>query len=159
MKEYADGIIDSIELPFNSRMTEIFQSSDLNEIVNEMFAHMRTQIENPALRDNGFRFNEILFLNVNLHQLNLTGGRSHLPLPDWIATKTAVINPKNEDNECFKWAVTAALHHEEVKSHPERLSNIKQYVNNYNWSGLKFPVAINKIGKFKKKTMTFPFTY
>ena len=37
----------------------------------------------------------------------------------------AVINPKNEnDEECFKWAVTAALHHEEIKSHPERISNI-----------------------------------
>ena len=26
-------------LPFSSRMTEIFQDSDLNEIVNEMFTH------------------------------------------------------------------------------------------------------------------------
>ena len=39
---------DRVRLPFNSKMTEIFQSSDLNEIVNEMFAHMKTQIENPA---------------------------------------------------------------------------------------------------------------
>ena len=62
-----------------------------------------------------------------------------------------VINPKNEnDEECFKWAVTVALHHEEIKSHPERISNIMRYTNNYNWSGLKFPVAINDIGKFEK---------
>ena len=27
-----------------------------------------------------------------------------------------------------------------------------------NWSGLKFPVAVNKISEFEK-TMTFPFTY
>ena len=36
IKEYADGIIDRERLPFNSRMTEIFQGSDWNEIVNEM---------------------------------------------------------------------------------------------------------------------------
>ena len=56
----------------------------------------------------------------------------------------------NESNECFKWAVTVSLHHEEIKLHPERLSNIRKYVNNYNLSRLKFPVAINKIGEFEK---------
>ena len=61
------------------------------------------------------------------------------------------INPKNEnDEECFKWAVTAALHYKEIKSHPERVSNIVGYTNNYNWSRLKFPVAIKKISKFEK---------
>ena len=79
MKEYADGIIDRVRLPFNSRMMEIFEGSGLDEIVNEVFAHMKTQIENPALRDSGFRFDEILFLDVNFHQMNLTRGSSYLP--------------------------------------------------------------------------------
>ena len=47
--EYEDGIIDRIRLPFNSRMTDIFQSNDLNEIIEEMFTHIKTQIEHPAL--------------------------------------------------------------------------------------------------------------
>ena len=65
--------------------------------------------------------------------------------------KKVVINPKNEnDEECFKWAVTAALHHGDIKSHPERVSNIVGYANNYNWSRLEFPVAINKINEFEK---------
>ena len=46
--EYEDGIIDRVRLPFNSRMTDIFQGSDLNEIINEMFAHIKTRIENPT---------------------------------------------------------------------------------------------------------------
>ena len=139
------------ELPFNSRMMEIFQGSDLNEKVNEMFTHMKTQIENPALTDSKFVFDEVLLLEVSFYQLNLTRGSSYIPLPDLIASKKAVINPKNEnDEECFKWAVIAALHHKEIKSHPECISNIKRYTNNYNWSGLEYPVAINKINEFKK---------
>ena len=63
---------DRAELPFNSRMMGIFQGSDFNEIVIEMFAHMRTQIENPALTNSRFIFDEVLFLDVNFHQLNLT---------------------------------------------------------------------------------------
>ena len=62
-----------------------------------------------------------------------------------------MINPKNvNDEECFKWAVIAALNHKEIKSHPERISNIKRYTNNYNWSGLEYPVAINKISELEK---------
>ena len=64
--------VDRVRLPFNSRMTEIFQGSDLNEIVNEMLAHMKTQIENPALTNSRFRLNEVPFLDANFYQLNLT---------------------------------------------------------------------------------------
>ena len=76
--------VDRVRLPFNSRMKEIFRGSDLNEIVNEMFAHIKTQIEDPALEHSEFIFNEVLFLSINFHQLNLARGRSYIPLPDWI---------------------------------------------------------------------------
>ena len=142
---------DRVDKAFNSRMTEIFQGGDLNEIVNKMIAHMKTQIENPALTNSRFVFNEVLFLDVSFYQLNLTGGSSYIPLPSWIASKMVVINPKSEkDEECLKWAVTTALHHKEIKSHPECITNIKRYANNYSWSGLEFLVAINKINEFEK---------
>ena len=31
------------------------------------------------------------------------------------------------------------------------MSNFKRFANNYNWSGLEYPVAINKINEFEKK--------
>ena len=70
--------VDRVEKAFNSRMTEIFQGSDLNEIVNEMLAHMNMQIENPALANSRFVFNEVLFLDLNFHLLNLTRGSSYI---------------------------------------------------------------------------------
>ena len=70
--------VNRAELPFNSRMTEIFQGSDLNEVVNEMFAHMKTKIENPALTNDRFVFDEVLFLGVSFYQLNLTRGSSYM---------------------------------------------------------------------------------
>ena len=47
-----------VELAFNSRMTNVYNLSDLDEIVNEMIAHMKEQIENPALL-NRFVFDEV----------------------------------------------------------------------------------------------------
>ena len=75
--------IDRTELAFNSGMMEVHQGSDLDEMVHGMIAHMKTQIENPALANSRFRFDELLFLDVNFHRLNLTRGSSYLPLPDW----------------------------------------------------------------------------
>ena len=88
IQEFDDVVeLNRAELVFNSRMMEVHQGSDLDEMVNGMITHMRMQIENPALLNSRFRFNEVLFLDANFHQLNLTRGSSYLPLPDWIAKK------------------------------------------------------------------------
>ena len=44
------------------------QGSDLEQIVDEMIAHMKTQIENPVLLNSRFKFDEVLFLNTNFHR-------------------------------------------------------------------------------------------
>ena len=62
--------------------------------------------------------------------------------------KKAIINPHNDDKECFKWAVIAAS---EIGKDLQRVSNLKKFENKYNWSGLEFPVTINKISIFEKK--------
>ena len=61
-----------------------------------------------------------------------------------------MINPRNKDKGCFKWAVIGTLHHEDFKHHPERISLLRSYEKQYNWKGLKFPVSIKKIDKFEK---------
>ena len=85
---------ERIELVYNSRMMDLHRGSDLDQLVDEMFAHMMTQIENPALSNSRFIFDEILFLDVNFHLLNLMRGSSYLPLPEWLVNKKAIINPK-----------------------------------------------------------------
>ena len=126
-------------------MTSVYRRSDLGQIVSSM----KFQFENPSLLNSRFRCDEVLFLDINFHQLNLTGGSSYLPLPDWIEKKKAIINPHNNDEECFKWAVITASELPNVKSHPERMSNLTKFSNNYDWSGLKFPVSIKDIGVFE----------
>ena len=93
---------DLVELVFNSLMTNIYNLNDIEGIVLEMINSMKYQIENPALLNSRFIFEEVLYMDKNIHQLNLTRGSSYLPLPDRLAHKKAIINPKNEDQECFK---------------------------------------------------------
>ena len=131
---------EKVELAFNSLMMSVYRGIDLGQIVNEMIANMKFQIENPALLNSRFRFDEVLYLDINFHQINLTRGSFYLPLPDWIEKKKAIINPQNNDEECFKWAVIVELEFPNIKSHPEKISNLTKFFNNYDWSGLEFPV-------------------
>ena len=65
---------ERVELAFNSLMMNIYRGSDLGQIVNEMIANMKFQIENPALLNSRFAFDEVLHLDANFYQLNLTRG-------------------------------------------------------------------------------------
>ena len=36
--------------------------------------------------------------------------------PDWIVSKKATINPKNDkDNKCFQWAIISGLNYNRIK--------------------------------------------
>ena len=130
-------------------MMSVYRGSEPDQIVDKMIANMKFQIEDPARLNSRFVFDEFLYLDVNFHQLNLMRGSSYLPLPDWLARKKAIINPHNDDEECFKWSVFTA---ENVgMKDPQRVSNLRKFTDNYDWSGLEFPVSIKDIGKFETR--------
>ena len=142
---------ERVELAFNSLMESVYQGNNLDQIVDGMIANMKFQIENPVLLNSRLVFDEVLYLDVNFHQLNLTRGSSYLPLPGLKAKREAMINPQNGDEECFKWAIITADKWMDIDSHPERVSNLREFSDNYDWSGLEFPVELKQIGKFEAK--------
>ena len=140
---------ERVELAFNSLMTIVYRKSEMDQIVDRMITNMEFQIENPVLLNSRFVFDEFLYLDVNFHQLNLMRGSSYLPLQDWLVSKKAIVNPHNDNEECFKWLVITT---ENVgMKDPQRVSNLRKFTDNYDWSGLEFPVSIKDIGKFETR--------
>ena len=68
--------------------------------------------------------------------------------------KSATINSKNNDNECFQYSITVALNHQNIGNHPERISNIKPFIDQYNWEGIDFPSRIKDWKKFERNNKT-----
>ena len=56
-----------------------------------------------------------------------------------INPKKATINPKNNDDKCFQYALTVALSYKQIKSQPERTSKIKPFIDQYNCKEINFP--------------------
>ena len=75
--------------------------------------------------------------------------------------KRATITPKNKDNKCFQYSITAALNHQNIENHPERISNIKPFIDQYNWEGIDFPSGIKDWKKFERinKTIALNILY
>ena len=147
--------VEQVSLAFNSRMMTVYSLNDKNEIVTAMIEHMAQQIENPALRNSKFVFDRVLHMDIDFHRLNLTRGSSYVPLPDWLTKKKAIINPKNSDMECFKWAVIyikyiSAMNWEEIGNNPERVSKLRRYEGDFDWSDTEFPVSFRDINKFER---------
>ena len=39
----------------------------------------------------------------------------------------------------FQYAIIAAFNHKQIKSYTERISNLKPFINQYDWKGINFP--------------------
>ena len=57
----------------------------------------------------------------NFNKISFSRGRSYIDSPKWLKNKNATINPKNNDDKCFQYALTIALNYEQIKK------NIKEY--------------------------------
>jgi len=88
---------------FNSKMTDVFQGSNVEDQLHRMFVHLKTQVKHPPLPKSGFTLDHIM----HLHKLVLTRGSSYIELPKWIANKKVVINPQT----LMKSALNELLQH------------------------------------------------
>ena len=59
-------------MSFNSLMIEFFEGSDINDLIQRMFAYIKTQVENPQMPESGFTLDQIMHLHINFHRLTLT---------------------------------------------------------------------------------------
>ena len=75
----------------------------------------------------------------DFNKITLSRGGSYIDFPKWLKNKKATINPKNNDDKCFQYALTAALNYEQIKTHSERISKIKSFIDLYNWKEKDFP--------------------
>ena len=42
------------------------------------------------------------------------------------------------------------MNHQKIENHPERISNIKPFIDHYNWKGIDFPAGIKEWKKFEQ---------
>ena len=137
-----------VEADFHSDIEINIAEKDKNKLLDKMIARIEEVLANFQQSGSNWVFQEIIRLEIHFANWQPLGGSTFIPLPAKIKNKKAVINPKNEDNQCFKWCVVRALN--PVKKNSERITKelIKQ-AKSLKWNGLKFPVDLKQIKIFE----------
>ena len=91
------------------------------------------------MRGSDFEFDGVKFLYYDFNKTSIIRGGSYIDSPKWLKDKKSTINPKNNDNKCFQYAVTLALNLDRIKKNHQRISKIKPFIEKYNWKNIDFP--------------------
>ena len=69
-----------------------------------------------SLKGSEFIFDSVISLYYHLQKTSLKRtGSSYIDFPKWLENKKATTNPKNNDNNCFQYALTVALNYQNIK--------------------------------------------
>ena len=113
---------------------EIIIGSETYDIIDELFVSFLQGYPKgleESMKGSEFRFDSVDLLYYHLHKINLKRGESYIDSPKWLKNKGATINPKNKDNECFKYSITVALNHQKIEKNSQRISKIMPFIGQY----------------------------
>ena len=140
-----------------SDTVEIMIGSKTNEIIEELFESLLQRYQKgleEKMRGSEFVFDNADSLYYKLHNISLNRGGSYTDSPEWLKNKKATINPKNNDDKCFRYALTAALNHEKIKKDTQRITKIKPFIDQKNWKEIDFHPIKKDWNEFEKNNKT-----
>ena len=103
------------------------------------------------MKGSSYIFERVDLLEYHLHKISLNRGSSYIESLEWIKHRKVIINPKNtNDNNCFQYAIIAALNYQNINHNPERMSKLKPFIDNYNWDNIDFSAGHKDYSAFEK---------
>ena len=115
----------------------IMMGDETDEIIKELFESLLQRYQEglkESMKGSEFVFDSVDLLEHKLKKIGLNRGGPYLDSPKWLKHKKATMNPKNNDDKCFQYALTIALNYQ----------NIKKILKEYQTLN---PLLINMIGK------------
>ena len=120
----------------------------LNNFFKSLVKKYEENLQNK-MRGSEFEFDDVNFLYYDFNKTSINRGGSDIDSPKWLKDKKSTINPKNNDDKCFQYAVTLALNLDKIKKDPQRVSKIKSFIEKYNLGDLDFPSTSKDWKKFE----------
>ena len=131
---------------------EIMFGDDNDDIIEQLFESLLQKYEENLqnkMRGSEFEFDGVNFLHYDFNKTSINRGGPYTDSPKWLKDKKSTINPKNNDDKCFQYAVTLALNLDKIKKDPQRISKIKPFIEKYNWKDIDFPSTSKDWKKFE----------
>ena len=154
-----DGFTAIKPFAFHSKGNKIIlESTDLYEIYDEIIDEIEEEIQKTQdAEGSGWVFVEVENLTLHTSKWNPINAGSYIDLPEALKNKKAIINMKNQDEECFKWCVLRALYPKDTN--PDRIDkDLKSKQDTLNMKGIRYPVNFRDIDRFESQNPEISIT-
>lgn len=135
------------EIDRNTNMGEHFQ--------RDVITHVKTKVDEVMLEGSGFTLSKIERLTVQIFKYEPLRGSGSISLPKILQKKRSIVNIRNSDEQCFKWAILSALHHDEVHAENRNkvtdVASYRRWADELNFNNIEFPMRLNKIEQFMEQ--------
>ena len=147
-----------VEFAFHSKIKLVLEGTDLNEIYNEMKDEIEEEIQKvQETEGSGWQYERVIKMVLHTTRWDPINAGSYIDLPPALKNKNALINMKNQDEECFKWCILRALNPKD--NHPERVDkDLKSKVETLNMQGIHYPVSFRDIDRFESQNPEISIT-
>ena len=131
---------------------EVYQDTDVEELLKTCAEQLGDRIVSYEGNGSGWVVDKLIWLDTTAWLLEPLRGGSFIPLPTWIRNTLCVVNVQNNDDECYRHSVMAALYDGGHDKH-----RVGSYTHFYteedapNFDGLEYPLRIKDIRKFEAK--------
>ena len=131
----------------------VLQSTNIHEQIDIAGDRIKHLLDLHEGRGSGFSLDCILECQLNIATFDVIGGSSNLPLPKYVQSKKATVNIKSKDAKNFLYCLSYVRN--PVVEHAQRPSQYTKDLNNFDISGIKFPVTLNQIDAFERLNPNF----
>ena len=136
---------------------EFMNGSDTDEVIKLLFESFLQKYEEnlqDKMRGSDFEFDGVKFLYYDFIKTSINRGGSYIDSPKWLKDRISTMNPRNNNHKCFQYAVTLTLNFNKINKHPQRISKIKPFIDQYNWKDIDFPATSKDWKKFELNNET-----
>lgn len=136
------------QFDFQTMNQVVTAGSDLDQIINSLSVVLLNRISEFEQKDSGWALDSICHIDMNVNKFNPLRGSSYIDLPRDIKYKKAIINVKNNDCLCFKWALLSALY--PSKKNSDRVTSYTIHAHKLNFENIAFPIKLRDISKIER---------
>ncbi len=139
------------DISFKTENVLAYTNSNFENLLKKMFDKINKEESNFVTKGSGWSLYSIDALQLRINIVNPLTGSTYVILPNCIRNKKAVINVKNNDNKCFKYAILTKYN---TRSDKTKFSNqyfkILEKKSGLNFHCIDFPTPVKQIKSFER---------
>ena len=149
-KDRSDGGEEYTDPVIRHKQGTLLQAAEINEVLDKAFPHILETLEKWTQRGSGWVVDHVSTLWLDIARYQPLRGGSYIPLPAAVRNKKAVVNVKNADDRCLRWALRSAMFPVANGEHNYRPTKYPED-DGLVFTGIDTPTPISQISKVEKQ--------